>query len=149
MSSDYYKWALMWYVKWQLIMFRVAANVSLCSSFFLLPWGGCASIGVGLLVAKRHVECKHLSVPVTHTRPNTRGSNPFKWKWITGQTATLWHLWVLLVFTFLTVLHNKSRKMQECESDFFFKAMKEKITRNIANANDAGKAHVPCPVWKT
>lgn len=36
--------------------------------------------------------------------------------------------------------------MQECESDFFFKAMKEKITQNIANASDAGKAHVPCPV---
>lgn len=89
------------------------------------------------------------SVCLSRTHPNTRGSNTFKWKWITGQTATLWHLWVLLVFTFLTVLHNKSRKMRECESDFSFKEMKKESTQNIASANNAGKAYVPWPVWKT
>lgn len=114
------KWALMWYV---IVMTHyVQGRGQKCHYVvvFYLCEDGCAFVGVGLFVAKRHVECEHLSVPVTHTRPNTRGCNPFKWKWITGQTATLCYLWVLLVFTFLIVLHNKSIKVRECELDLFF-----------------------------
>lgn len=150
MNSDYYS------VNERSLDTSLWRDDSLCSGprpnwhyvlVFYLHVDGCVSISVGLFVAKRHVECKHLSVPVTHTRPNKWEATHLNESGLQGKQQH-WHLWVLLVFTFLKVLHNKSRKMWKCKIFyFFFQRNQEENYTNIAN--NAGKVHVPCPVWNT